>query len=105
MRADEGGGSLKVDLAERRMSCDNASLPLKATPCRLLSLLLEHMGQIVSRRTIYKEIWGYDFDPGTKVLEVQVHYLRGALQTLPTSMEIKTYRGKGLSLQERSGPA
>ncbi|AUA33306.1 winged helix-turn-helix transcriptional regulator [Pseudomonas sp. SGAir0191] len=90
---------MSLNVPEHEIACDGVRCALKATPCRLLQLLLENAEQIVSRRTIYKTIWGYDFDPGTKIIEVQVHYLRGVLAGLKSAFEIRTHRGKGISLQ------
>jgi len=94
--ADE---ALWVDTTKAELFYNGVSRTLKPTPSRLLHLLVQHSGQIVSRRAIYKEIWGYDFDPGTKIIEVQVHYLRSVLTHLKSSFEIKTYKGKGICLQ------
>ncbi|MGE8049745.1 winged helix-turn-helix domain-containing protein [Pseudomonas monteilii] len=93
------GEVLLLELPERRITCNGASYLLKATPCRLMHLLLLNTGEIVSRKKIYKEIWGYDFDPGTKIIEVHVYYLRRTLASLNSLFEIKTHRGQGISLQ------
>ncbi|QOH70634.1 MULTISPECIES: winged helix-turn-helix domain-containing protein [Pseudomonas] len=95
----ESGQVLALNLPKSEISCDGVCHALKAPPCRLLHLLIENAESVVSRKTIYKEIWGYDFDPGTKIIEVQVHYLRGILASSNSGFEIKTYRGKGISLQ------
>lgn len=93
------GEALRLDPSKFEIYCYGASDTLKPTPYRLMHLLIENRGQVVSRKAIYKEIWGYDFDPGTKLIEVQVHYLRGVLCRLKSVFEIKTYRGKGICLQ------
>ncbi|MFJ4344441.1 winged helix-turn-helix domain-containing protein [Pseudomonas sp. NPDC089401] len=93
------GQLLSLNVPANEVFCGDANRALKATPCRLLQLLLENAGQVVSRQTIYKRIWGYDFDPGTKIIEVQVHYLRSVLTALKSAFEIRTYRGKGICLQ------
>ncbi|WP_167055923.1 MULTISPECIES: winged helix-turn-helix domain-containing protein [unclassified Pantoea] len=97
------GQVLSLNVCACQIICNGISHTLKATPCRLLHLLLENAGEVVSRKTLYKRIWGYDFDPGTKIIEVQVHYLRGVLATLESAFEIRTYRGKGISLQRATG--
>lgn len=60
---------------------------------------LLNQDQVVSRTTIFSKVWGYHFDPGTKIIDVQICYLRKILLTLQAPFEIKTFRGKGLSLQ------
>lgn len=91
--------ALRLDSSKFEIYCNGVSHTLKPTPYRLMHLLIQNSGQVVSRKVIYKEIWGYDFDPGTKLIEVQVHYLRGVLCKLTSVFEIKTYRGKGICLQ------
>ena len=93
------GEALRLDPSKFEISCYGLSSTLKPTPYRLMHLLVQNSGHVVSRKAIYKEIWGYDFDPGTKLIEVQVHYLRGVLSRLMSVFEIKTYRGKGICLQ------
>ncbi|WP_144938079.1 winged helix-turn-helix domain-containing protein [Pseudomonas alabamensis] len=76
-------------------------LQLKPTQCRLLALLIRYGEQVVSRQTILAEVWGYDFDPGTKIIDVQIYYLRKWLEALRAPFEIKTHRGKGISIRLR----
>ncbi|NQD75517.1 winged helix-turn-helix domain-containing protein [Pseudomonas sp. CM27] len=72
---------------------------LKPTPSRLLALLIRHGEQVVNRQTVLTEVWGYDFDPGTKIIDVQICYLRKALAAVHAPFEIKTHRGRGISLR------
>ncbi|HEN8712458.1 TPA: winged helix-turn-helix transcriptional regulator [Pseudomonas putida] len=94
---------LTVDVSRRVVRFNQLHFRVKATPCRILILLLRNQGHVVSRPTIYREIWGYQFDPGTKVIDVQICYLRKLLKTLDAPVEIKTFRGKGLCLQVTVG--
>ncbi|WP_423815545.1 winged helix-turn-helix domain-containing protein [Pseudomonas putida] len=87
---------LRLEL--REVLCGGVIVVVKKTPFRLLTLLARHPREVVSRRRIFKEIWGYDFDTRTKRIEVQVHYLRGVLATVGCSARIQTHRGIGLSL-------
>lgn len=74
-------------------------LVVKKTPFRLLVLLVKKKGSVVSREAIYKEVWGYDFDPGTKIIDVQICYLRRVFNSLALPFEIKTHRFLGFSFQ------
>ncbi|MFJ4112483.1 winged helix-turn-helix domain-containing protein [Pseudomonas sp. NPDC089758] len=65
---------------------------------RILELLVRHADQVFSRQTIFLNVWGYHFDPGTKVLEVQLSYLRRVLAALGCAVKIDTHRGQGLRL-------
>ena len=44
---------------------------------------MRHPDQVLSREQILNAVWGFDFDPGTKVLEVYVGYLRRKLGDAP----------------------
>ena len=52
---------------------------LTAREFELLAYLMRHPDQVLSREQILNAVWGFDFDPGTKVLEVYVGYLRRKL--------------------------
>ncbi|MBF8668372.1 winged helix-turn-helix transcriptional regulator [Pseudomonas putida] len=94
---------LIVDASTRTVRFKDLHFPLKATSCRLLTLLLRHQGSVVSRTTIYEEIWGYQFNPGTKIIEVQICYLRKMLKSLQAPFEIRTLRGRGLTIRAVGG--
>ncbi|WP_449432636.1 winged helix-turn-helix domain-containing protein [Pseudomonas putida] len=90
---------IRLRIARREVVCGGAVVMLKKTPFLLLALLACHPQEVVTRKKIFKEIWGYDFDTQTKRIEVQVHYLRRMLLTVGSSVRIKTYYGTGLSLK------
>ena len=48
-------------------------------------------GQVLSREQLLDHVWGYDFDPGSNVVDVYVGYLRKKLGT----EAIETVRGMG----------
>ncbi|MFG0820619.1 winged helix-turn-helix domain-containing protein [Pseudomonas sp. GLN_3] len=89
---------LVLDRSCRELRRGTQRIIIKATSCRLLSSLMENAEQIVSRATLFSEVWGIHFDPGTKVLEVQLAYLRKILLALNCSVRIHTHRGVGLRL-------
>jgi two-component system, OmpR family, copper resistance phosphate regulon response regulator CusR len=60
----------------------------------LLELLLRHPGQVLSREQILSHVWGYDFDPGSNVVDVYVRALRRKLG----ADKITTVRGMGYAL-------
>ncbi|MNM31334.1 Heme response regulator HssR [compost metagenome] len=85
--------------------CADKMMVIKKTPFRLLVLLVRHSERVVSRMEMFKEIWGFDFDTGTKRIEVQLHYLRQVLSHLSSSVTIKTHRGAGLRVYDTSSAA
>ena len=54
-------------------------------------MFLRHPGQVLSREQLLSHVWGYDFDPGSNVVDVYVGYLRRKLGT----ERIETVRGMG----------
>lgn len=92
-------GDLALNPVSREVSCGTRRIVVKATSFKILTLLIRHADQIVSRQSIFSDVWGYGFDPGTKVLEVQLSYLRRTLTALESVVQIKTHRGRGLRIQ------
>jgi two-component system OmpR family response regulator len=62
---------------------------------RLLRLLLEQRGQVVHRETLLAQVWGYDFDPHTNVIEVHMSRLRGKIEHPLQTKLLKTIRAVG----------
>ena len=45
----------------------------------MLEVLIRHAGQVMSREQLLSQVWGYDYDPGSNVVDVYVGYLRKKL--------------------------
>ncbi|MNP23929.1 Response regulator MprA [compost metagenome] len=91
---------LNLNPLKREAVCRNKRIIVKGTSFRLLLLLVSNADDIVSRQSIFKDVWGFHFDPGTKRIEVQLNYLRKVLRLLDSTTAIETHRGKGLRLYE-----
>jgi two-component system copper resistance phosphate regulon response regulator CusR len=61
-------------------------------------MFFRHPGQVLSREQLLSHVWGYDYDPGSNVVEVYVRYLR---QKLGDDW-ITTIRGMGYRLEPSS---
>ena len=70
---------IRMDLRTRRVERDGRDIEFTAREFDLLAYLMRHPDQVLSREQILNAVWGFDFDPGTKVLEVYVGYLRRKL--------------------------
>jgi len=90
-------GDATLDLRTRRLSVDGRVLELSAREFALAELFFRHPNQVLSREQVLSNVWGYDYDPGSNVVEVYVRYLR---QKLGPS-RIKTVRGMGYRLEAR----
>ena len=60
----------------RQVRVDGAAVELSAREFALAELFFRHPGQVLSREQILSQVWGYDFDPGSNVVDVYVGYLR-----------------------------
>ena len=76
------------------------SLSLTVTEFNLLHLLLRHPRQVLERRQILNEVWGYDFGGDDNVLEIYIGYLRRKLEAEGQPRLIQTVRGVGYVLRE-----
>jgi DNA-binding response OmpR family regulator len=88
-------GSVSLDLRSRRASVGDRMVELTAREFALLETFLRHADQVLSREQLLSNVWGYDFDPGSNVVDVYVRYLRRKLG----DGVIHTVRGMGYSLR------
>ena len=91
-------GQIHMDLRTRRVQRDGRDVLLTAREFYLLEYLMRHPDQVLSREQILNAVWGFDFDPGTKVLEVYIGYLRRKLCEHGGDDPIETVRGAGYRL-------
>ena len=89
---------IELDLRTRRVTRDGAEVRLTAREFELLAYLIRHANQVVSRTQILSAVWGYDFDPGTNVVEVYIGYLRKKLSAGDGAAPIETVRSVGYRL-------
>ena len=87
-----------MDLRTRRVARDSQEIRLTAREFELLAYLMRHPDQVLSREQILNAVWGFDFDPGTRVLEVYVGYLRRKLAEAGGGDPIETVRSVGYRL-------
>jgi two-component system, OmpR family, response regulator len=94
--ADNGSvlqvGRLVLDVARRRARIGETAVDLHDREFRLLHFLMLHAGEVVSRQRLLSEIWGFDFDPRSNVVDVCVRRLR---RQLGPDAPIETVRNGG----------
>jgi DNA-binding response OmpR family regulator len=88
-------GELTLDLRTRQASVDGRTVALTAREFTMLETLMRHAGQVLSREQLLSHVWGYDYDPGSNVVDVYVGYLRRKLG----EATIETVRGMGYVLR------
>ncbi|GMA32314.1 response regulator transcription factor [Litorihabitans aurantiacus] len=84
-------GDVSLDLRSRRARVREVEVELSAREFALAETFLRHPGQVLSREQLLSRVWGYDFDPGSNVVDVYVRYLRRKLGT----ETVTTVRGMG----------
>ena len=72
-------GDLSLDLRTRRAEIDGVTVTLTAREFTMLEMFLRHPDQVLSREQLLSHVWGYDYDPGSNVVDVYVAYLRRKL--------------------------
>ncbi|MCR8670279.1 response regulator transcription factor [Agrococcus sp. HG114] len=92
--AELAHNGLRLDVRTRRASVDGREVELSGREFALAEELVRHAGQVLSREQLLSRVWGYDFDPGSNVVDVYIRYLRGKLG----AARIETVRGMGYRL-------
>ncbi len=85
-------GGMDLDLACRQAKVGDTVADLSDREFRLLHFLMQHVGQVISRERLLSEVWGYDFDPRSNVVDVCVRRLR---RRLGPEAPIETVRNAG----------
>ena len=88
-------GDVALDLRTRRAAVGELTVELSAREFTMLEVFLRHPGHVLSREQLLSHVWGYDYDPGSNVVDVYVGYLRRKLGR----ERIATVRGMGYSLR------
>ncbi|MGL5864463.1 MAG: response regulator transcription factor [Dermatophilaceae bacterium] len=87
-------GDLALDLRSRRADSGGRTVDLTAREFALLETFMRHRGQVLSREQLLGQVWGYDHDPGSNVVDVYVRALRNKVG----AQRIETVRGMGYRL-------
>ncbi len=82
---------VELDRRTRRVSVAGTELDLSAREFALAEIFMLNPGQVLTREQLLDHVWGYDFDPGSNVVDVYVGYLRRKVG----SDTIATVRGVG----------
>jgi DNA-binding response OmpR family regulator len=93
-------GDLELDLRTRRIRCDGREVELTAREFALAEVFLRHPGQVLAREQLLSNVWGYDYDPESNVVDVYVGYLRRKVG----QERIVTVRGMGYRLTQPDPP-
>jgi len=87
-------GDIALDLTTRRVTVGTQTNDLSAREFALAEQFVRHPEQVLSREQLLSRVWGFDFDPGSNVVDVYVRYLRSKIG----ADRIETVRGMGYRL-------
>ncbi|NJK37268.1 MAG: response regulator transcription factor [Oscillatoriales cyanobacterium RM1_1_9] len=88
-------GQLVMDLRTRIVKVDQQEVEFPSREFSLLEVFVRHPGQVITREQLLDQVWGYDYDPGSNIVDVYVGHLR---KKLPSKL-IETVRGVGYRLR------
>ncbi|MFI0424773.1 response regulator transcription factor [Spongiactinospora sp. 9N601] len=88
-------GDLSLDLRARRVNVGDRPVELSTREFALAEVFFRHPDQVLTREQLLSHVWGFDFDPGSNVVDVYVRYLRRKIG----ADRIQTVRGTGYRLR------
>ena len=91
-------GDIEVNLISREVRRGGEIVRLSTTEFELLTYLMHNRGHVLSREQILRAVWGYEYDPGTNVVDVYIGYLRRKLRRKDSGAPIVTVRSVGYRL-------
>lgn len=89
---------LCMDLLSRKVTRDGNPIALQPREFKLLEYLLRHASQVVTRTMLLENVWSYDFDPQTNVIDVHISKLRQKIDAGFERPLLRTVRGVGYML-------
>jgi DNA-binding response OmpR family regulator len=95
-------GDIEVNLLTREVRRGGEPVRLSTTEFELLTYLMHNRGHVLSREQILRAVWGYEYDPGTNVVDVYIGYLRRKLRRQGSNAPIVTVRSVGYRLDASS---
>jgi len=91
-------GDIALDLRTRQAVIGDRAVNLSAREFALADVFFRHPGQVLSREQLLSHVWGYDYDPGSNIVDVYVGYLRKKLG----KDRITAVRGMGYRLEGKA---
>lgn len=91
---------LTLDRLKRSITRSGTPIDVQPTEFRLLEYLLRHKGQVVTRTMLLENVWDFNFDPRTNIVETHISRLRAKIDRGFTPDLIKTVRGAGYMIED-----
>ena len=95
------GGDIELDAGRHRVTKAGAIIELAPKEFRLLQVLLENKGRVVTRQAMLDRVWGYDFYGDLQTVNVHIRWLREKIEDSPSEPKyILTVRSRGYLFKE-----
>jgi two-component system OmpR family response regulator len=91
-------GDLRMDVLARKVVRGTRGIALQPREFKLLEYLMRHAGQVVTRTMLFENVWEYNFDPQTNVVDVHISKLRQKIDADSERPLLKTVRNAGYML-------
>ena len=91
---------LTMDLLGRKIKRGDQAIDLQDREFKLLEYLIRHKGQVVTRTMLLENVWDYNFDPQTNVIDVHISRLRQKIDKNFDISLIRTIRGAGYIIED-----
>ena len=95
-------GGLAVDLVSREVFRDGTRIELQNREFELLAYMMRNAGRVVSKTMIIQNVWNFNFDPHTNIVEARMSKLRDKVDKGFAGRLIHTVRGVGYVLREEA---
>ena len=93
-------GDLTVDISVKRVTRGNREIRLSSREFALLEYMIKNAGRVLSREQIENNLYNFDYEGGTNVIDVYIRYLRKKIDEGFDDKLINTVRGSGYVLRE-----
>jgi len=91
---------LELDTVRHKAIRNGKPIDLTSREYALLDFLMRHPNKPFTRQELAQQVWGYNFDPGTNIIDVYINHLRKKIDISPAKL-LKTVRGKGYMLSDQ----
>lgn len=93
-------GDLTLTPSASKLTCGEREVLLSAKELEMMRLLMQNIGQYLSKETLILKIWGYDGDVSSNSAEAYISFLRRKLKLLRSTVQICSARSIGYRLEQ-----
>jgi DNA-binding response OmpR family regulator len=92
-------GPIRLDVERKQVRCQGKETRLTPRLARLLQILMQHPGEVLERKGLFRELWKTEYTGDTRTLDVHMSWLRRAIEPDPRKPKfLITIRGVGYRL-------